>query len=61
MPATMTVGQSSPDAKMTDNSPGDDCVGSALVHLIGKWSQEGYDEMDAVLKELDVIDEDVWN
>ena len=45
---------------MTDNSPEDDCVGTSLDHLIGKWSQEGYDEMDAVLKELDVIDEDVW-
>ena len=45
---------------MTDNPPEDDCVGSSLDHLIGKWSQEEYDEMDAVLKELDVIDEAMW-
>lgn len=57
----MTVGQSSQEAEMTDNSPEDDLVGSSLDHLIGKWSQEEYDEIDAVLKELDVIDEDAWN
>lgn len=38
----------------------DDSIGSSLDHLIGKWSQEEYDEMDAVLKELDFIDEAIW-
>ena len=38
----------------------DDSIGSSLDHLIGKWSQEEYDEMAAVLKELEVIDEAMW-
>lgn len=38
----------------------DDFIGSSLDHLIGKWSQEEYDETDAVLKEFDVIDEAIW-
>ncbi|WP_419854014.1 hypothetical protein [Candidatus Poriferisodalis sp.] len=47
-------------AGLSENASADDCIGSSLDHLIGKWSQEEYDEMDAVLKELDVIDEAIW-
>lgn len=38
----------------------DDTVGSSLDHLIGSWSHEEYLEVVAVLKELDVIDEEAW-
>ncbi len=47
-------------AGLSDIASADDSIGSSLDHLIGKWSQEEYDEMDAVLKELDVIDEVIW-
>ncbi len=47
-------------AGLSEIAGADDSIGSSLDHLIGKWSQEEYDEMDAVLKELAVIDEAIW-
>ena len=47
-------------AGLSTAAGGDDTVGSSLDHLIGSWSQEEYLEVVAVLKELDVIDEEAW-
>ena len=38
-----------------------DTVGASLDHLIGSWTQEEADEMDAALEEFETIDEAVWN
>ncbi len=35
-------------------------VGSSLDHLIGTWTQEEADEMDAALKHFEMVDEAVW-
>ena len=47
-------------AGLSEVADADDTVGSSLDHLIGSWSQEEYLEVVAVLKELDVIDEEAW-
>ncbi|MXV88851.1 MAG: hypothetical protein F4117_09570 [Acidimicrobiales bacterium] len=47
-------------AGLSTTAGADDTVGSSLDHLIGSWSQEEYLEVAAVLKELDVIDEEAW-
>ncbi len=42
-------------------TPGvNDCVGDSLDRLIGSWSPEELDEMDAALRDLAVIDEAAW-
>ena len=47
-------------AGLSTTAGADDTIGSSLDHLIGSWSQEEYLEVVAVLKELDVIDEEAW-
>ncbi|MDE0134482.1 MAG: hypothetical protein OXH86_05540 [Acidimicrobiaceae bacterium] len=47
-------------AGLSEVADADDSIGSSLDHLIGSWSQEEYLEAVAVLKELDVIDEEAW-
>ncbi len=35
-------------------------VGSSLDHLIGSWTQEEADEIEAALKDFETIDETIW-
>ena len=37
-----------------------DTVGATLDHLIGAWTPEEADEMDAALEEFETVDEAVW-
>lgn len=47
-------------AGLGDPGQGPDTVDSSLDHLIGSWSDDDADELDAALEELDVIDEAAW-
>ena len=47
-------------AGLADPGQGPDTVGSSLDHLIGKWSEDEASELDAALKEFEVIDEAAW-
>ncbi len=47
-------------AGLSETPGGGDCVGDSLDHLIGSWSPEEADELDAALQDLAVIDEAAW-
>ena len=47
-------------AGLADPAQKADTIGSALDHLIGSWSDDEADELDAVLQEFEVIDEGAW-
>lgn len=47
-------------AGLSEGSGGGDTVGSSLDHLIGRWSREEADEMEAAIEEFEVIDEAAW-
>lgn len=41
---------------VTDGVPSAGTIGNSLDHLIGSWSAEEADELDAALRELDAFD-----
>lgn len=43
--------------KDTDST---DAVGSSLDHLIGAWTQEDADKIDAALKHFETVDDMLW-
>ena len=47
-------------AGLPDGAGGTNTVGASLDHLIGTWSRDEADEMDAALKEFEIIDESTW-
>ena len=47
-------------AGLSETPGGGDCVGDSLDDLIGSWSPEEADEIDAALQDLAVIDEAAW-
>ena len=47
-------------AGLADPAQKADTVGAALDHLIGSWSDDEADELDAALEEFENIDESVW-
>lgn len=47
-------------AGLADSTESGDCVGSSLDDLIGSWTQEHAEEMDAALADLATIDESAW-
>ena len=47
-------------AGIVEDTDGENTVGSSLDHLIGTWTQEEADEMDAALEEFEIIDESLW-
>lgn len=47
-------------AGLTDHAGDAGTVGPSLDHLIGSWSSEEADELDAALEEFDTIDEAIW-
>ena len=47
-------------AGLTQETGGANTVGSSLDHLIGTWTQEEADELDAALKHFETIDETLW-
>ena len=47
-------------AGLTEDTDGENTVGSSLDHLIGTWTQKEADEMDAALEEFENVDESLW-
>lgn len=47
-------------AGLGDSAGGPDTIGDSLDHLIGSWSADRADELDAALRDFDTIDESVW-
>ena len=47
-------------AGLADPAQKADTVGAALDLLIGSWSDDEADELDAALEEFENIDESVW-
>ncbi len=47
-------------AGLADPGREPDTVGSSLDPLIGSWSDDEADELDAALEEFEVIDEAAW-
>jgi hypothetical protein len=47
-------------AGLSDEKEGVAIVGCSLDHLIGRWSNDEADEMDAALEDFEVIDESIW-
>ena len=47
-------------AGLTDGSEPTDMVGSTLDHLIGTWTPEEADTLEAALEDFENIDEGTW-
>ena len=47
-------------AGLSDGAGQANGVGASLDHLIGTWTTEEADELDAALEDFETIDEDAW-
>ena len=47
-------------AEIEDQARKSDKVGNSLDHLFGKWSVAQAEEIDGIIRELDVVDESIW-
>lgn len=47
-------------AGLSDVGENPNIVGDSLDHLIGKWTREEADKLDAALMDFETIDEGIW-